>query len=183
MNAVPRPPGLAQFLVERLAPRTVREHLLGDLDEQFFANVSTFGIRVARRRYWRQAMATLWHWPLGSGPEPRPHAKNRESSMFSLLDDARFALRQLLRQPSYLGRLFRQEVGTTVRNYLTLVRLEHAAALIHDGVKIEAVALTVGYRSKKNFYEQFKRHFGTTPMLSVRHRAGTASREGQARQP
>jgi two-component system, response regulator YesN len=87
------------------------------------------------------------------------------------------------RQPSYLGRLFRQEVGTTVRSYLTLVRLEHAAALIHDGVKIEAVALTVGYRSKKNFYEQFKRHFGTTPMLSVRHPTGTANREGEERQP
>ena len=103
MNAVPRPPRLAQFLVEWCAPRPVREHLLGDLNEQFLANASTFSIKAARRRYWRQAMATLWHWPLGPGPEPQPHVKNRESSMFSLLDDARFAVRQLLRQPSYLA--------------------------------------------------------------------------------
>jgi PAS domain S-box-containing protein len=68
------------------------------------------------------------------------------------------------RQPAYLGRIFRQQVGSTVRDYLTRVRLEHAAELIHDGVKIEAVALSVGYRSKKNFYRQFKRHFGTTPL-------------------
>jgi hypothetical protein len=30
-------------------------------------------------------------------------------------------------------------------------------------MKIEAVALSVGYRSKKNFYRQFARHFGVTP--------------------
>jgi PAS domain-containing protein len=30
-------------------------------------------------------------------------------------------------------------------------------------VKVEAVALDLGYRSKKNFYRQFKRRFGMTP--------------------
>jgi AraC-like DNA-binding protein len=69
------------------------------------------------------------------------------------------------RQPAYLGRLFQQEVGASVRDHLTRVRLEHAAELIREGVKIEAVALSVGYRSKKNFYQRFKRHFGTTPVL------------------
>jgi two-component system response regulator YesN len=69
------------------------------------------------------------------------------------------------RQPAYLGRLFRQQVGSTARDYLTRVRLGHAAALIREGVKIEAVALSVGYRSKKNFYQQFRKHFGTTPVV------------------
>ncbi len=68
------------------------------------------------------------------------------------------------RQPAYLGRLFRQETGATVREYLTRVRLDRAAELIREGVKIEAVALLVGYRSKKNFYRQFKRYYGTTPV-------------------
>lgn len=76
------------------------------------------------------------------------------------------------RQPAYLGRLFRQEVGSTAHDYLTHVRLEHAKSLIRDGVKIEAVALSVGYRSKKNFYQQFKKRFGTTPVL---FRADTAA--------
>lgn len=79
------------------------------------------------------------------------------------------------RQPAYIGRLFRQEVGSTARDYLTHVRLEHAASLIRDGVKIEAVALSVGYRSKKNFYQQFRRHFGTTPLLFRTDSAGTES--------
>ena len=68
------------------------------------------------------------------------------------------------RQASYLGTVFRREQGVSVRQWLTHVRLEHAAELIRDGVKIEAVALLVGYRSKKNFYRQFKRRFATTPL-------------------
>ena len=48
------------------------------------------------------------------------------------------------RQPAYLGRVFQHEVGSSVRGYLTRVRLEHAAELVRDGIKIEAVALSVG---------------------------------------
>jgi YesN/AraC family two-component response regulator len=68
------------------------------------------------------------------------------------------------RQASYLGAVFRREAGVPVHEWLTRVRLDHATALIQDGVKIEAVALLVGYRSKKNFYRQFKRRFTTTPL-------------------
>jgi len=81
------------------------------------------------------------------------------------------------RQPAYLGRLFRQEVGASVREYLTRVRLGHAAELIGQGVKIEAVALSVGYRSKKNFYQRFKNQYGTTP-LPYRNRGATAAEPG-----
>lgn len=68
------------------------------------------------------------------------------------------------RQPAYLGRLFRQEVGSSFHDYLTLIRMRQAAKLIQDGVKVEAVALCVGYRSKKNFYQQFRKHYGTNPV-------------------
>ena len=79
------------------------------------------------------------------------------------------------RQPAYLGRLFRQETGSTVRDYLTRVRLQQAEALIRDGVKIEAVALSVGYRSKKNFYQQFRRQYKTTPVPFRRDLIRTAA--------
>jgi two-component system response regulator YesN len=69
----------------------------------------------------------------------------------------------LNRQSAYLGQLFRREVGMTVRQWVTRVRLQHATMMIRDGVKIEAVALSVGYRSKKNFYRQFRRQFAITP--------------------
>lgn len=70
---------------------------------------------------------------------------------------------ELHRQSAYLGGMFRRVVGMSVHQWLTTVRLDRASALIRDGVKVEAVSLLVGYRSKKNFYRQFKRRFGTTP--------------------
>jgi two-component system response regulator YesN len=71
---------------------------------------------------------------------------------------------ELHRQGAYLGAMFRREIGVPMRQWLTSVRLDHAATLIRDGVKVEAVSMLVGYRSKKNFYRQFKRRFGTTPV-------------------
>jgi AraC-like DNA-binding protein len=67
------------------------------------------------------------------------------------------------RQSAYLGRLFREEMGVTVHEYVTRKRMENGEAQVRAGVKIEAVALTLGYQSKKNFYRQFKRRFGSTP--------------------
>jgi transcriptional regulator GlxA family with amidase domain len=78
----------------------------------------------------------------------------------------------LNRQSAYLGQLFRKELGITVHQALTRVRLDHAARLIGEGVKIEAVALIVGYRSKKNFYRQFRRRFNTTPQQYARSLPG-----------
>jgi two-component system response regulator YesN len=67
------------------------------------------------------------------------------------------------RHPNYVGLVFHEQMGLTVRGYLTRFRLERAADLIARGDKIEAVSLCVGYRSKRNFYRQFKRCFGMTP--------------------
>jgi PAS domain S-box-containing protein len=71
--------------------------------------------------------------------------------------------RSLERQSAYLGKLFRNEIGVTVHEYITRARMMFGAAQVRSGVKIEAVALDLGYRSKKNFYRQFKRRFGMTP--------------------
>ena len=62
-----------------------------------------------------------------------------------------------------MARSFRTKLGVSVHGYVTQVRLEHAADPISSNIKVEAVALGVGYRSKKNFYRQFARHFGVTP--------------------
>src|SRR5260221_6493444 len=71
--------------------------------------------------------------------------------------------RAIGRQSSYLGRLFRDEIGVTVHEYVTRARMANGAVQVRSGVKIEAVALDLGYRSKKNFYRQFTRRFGMTP--------------------
>jgi len=67
------------------------------------------------------------------------------------------------RNPNYIGQLFRERMGITVRRYLTQCRMKNAADLILHGDKIEAVSMCVGYRSKRNFYHHFKQAYGMTP--------------------
>jgi len=63
-----------------------------------------------------------------------------------------------------LARQFRSEYGVSIHAFLTAQRLRAAALLLSDGqVKIEAVSLLVGYKSKKNFYAEFRRTTGLTP--------------------
>jgi AraC-like DNA-binding protein len=64
---------------------------------------------------------------------------------------------------SHAATTFRNETGVTLHRYLARVRIMNAAELIHKGEKVEAAMLLVGYRSKKNFYRQFKAALGVTP--------------------
>src|SRR6266542_908889 len=77
---------------------------------------------------------------------------------------------------SVLTRQFRSEYGTSVRAFLTAQRLRAAALLLAgEQAKVEAVSMVVGYRSKKNFYAEFRRSTGTTPaQFRSRCRTGIA---------
>jgi AraC-like DNA-binding protein len=86
-------------------------------------------------------------------------------------------------KPSVLGRIFETEVGVSVHEYLTRVRLSHAAYLVRSTMKIEVVALVVGYRSKKNFYRQFTRHFGVTPEAYRRRAVARSPEQGRGTTP
>ncbi len=99
MTPAPAPPRLAATLVGLVVRPPLAEHLLGDLEEQFHANVPRLGLHRARRRYWRQTIAMLWHRPdaPASSAEPAP----KESRMTAALHDLRFAARLLARRPSY----------------------------------------------------------------------------------
>jgi AraC-like DNA-binding protein len=67
------------------------------------------------------------------------------------------------REKGYAGAMFRQHVGCSVHQYVACVRIRRAADLVMAGWKIEAAMLTVGYKSKGNFYRQFATTFGVTP--------------------
>jgi transcriptional regulator GlxA family with amidase domain len=64
---------------------------------------------------------------------------------------------------STLTRAFRRDLGQTAHAYLVRIRMSRAEAGVRMGEKIEAVMLGVGFRSKRNFYRQFKARFGRTP--------------------
>lgn len=66
---------------------------------------------------------------------------------------------------AYINRLFKQETGKAVLDYLTDYRLNMAKKLLKDGVgKIYVVANMVGYTNLSHFRTLFVQRFGITPL-------------------
>ncbi len=64
----------------------------------------------------------------------------------------------------WLSHRFREVMGITFRNYLTLVRLERAKTLLTSGnVSITEIAQRVGFGDLPRFDKLFKRYTGVTP--------------------
>lgn len=62
-----------------------------------------------------------------------------------------------------LDRIFIQRFGLRFHEHLTTVRVRHGVDLVSGGMKVEAAAPAVGYKSKKDFYRAVKNHTGLTP--------------------
>lgn len=66
--------------------------------------------------------------------------------------------------PGYLSRLFKQEMGVTLSEYLLRIRIEKAASLLKEGrYKIGDVAGMVGYSTSSYFSVMFKKYTGFSP--------------------
>lgn len=65
---------------------------------------------------------------------------------------------------SYLGKLFREAYGLSVKDYITQIRLEAAAKnLTGSSMSIKRVMELSGYDNESNFYRLFKGFYGVTP--------------------
>lgn len=72
--------------------------------------------------------------------------------------------RRTYMHPSYLSRVFKRNMGMTFKAYLTSCRIERANELLHNGdLKVYDIAVQVGYRDVRHFYEVYKRGTGMTP--------------------
>jgi len=68
--------------------------------------------------------------------------------------------------PFYLSRLFSQEAGMTIQQYLRQIRMERAAELLRSGrCNVTEAALEVGYNSLSHFSATFHETFGCCPGL------------------
>lgn len=62
-----------------------------------------------------------------------------------------------------LQRSFLANAGVSVKEYHVRVRVAHALTLLKKGDKVEAVALEVGWKSKKDLYHAMARLLGLSP--------------------
>ncbi len=66
--------------------------------------------------------------------------------------------------PYYLSHIFKEQLGATVIDYLTRVRIEEAKKLLRrKGLSIVNVAERIGYRDSGYFSRVFKKNEGVTP--------------------
>lgn len=68
--------------------------------------------------------------------------------------------------PFYLSRLFSQEAGMTIQQFIRQIRMERAAELLRTGqCNVTEAAMTVGYNSLSHFSAAFHETFGCCPGL------------------
>lgn len=65
--------------------------------------------------------------------------------------------------PSYLSRVFKEDTGRCVVEYLNWVRVEHAKQLIREGAKLNELSKYSGFNSDTYFHTVFKNSTGKTP--------------------
>lgn len=67
--------------------------------------------------------------------------------------------------PSYLSKLFKQESGRSILDYLNTVRMEKAKELLRgdNDLNLDEIAMQVGYSGRITFTRLFKKYEGITP--------------------
>lgn len=63
----------------------------------------------------------------------------------------------------YLSKLFHREVGMTMKDYLTEVRMNRAKVFLESGYLVAETAVLCGYNDAFNFSRMYKRFFGESP--------------------
>ena len=64
---------------------------------------------------------------------------------------------------SYLHRLFKEKYGVSVKQYMTLVRMNRAKRLLESGKSVVETAYEAGYCNEFNFSKAFKQFYGVYP--------------------
>ncbi|MNI97083.1 Arabinose operon regulatory protein [compost metagenome] len=66
---------------------------------------------------------------------------------------------------SYVSRIFHQETGSRLVDYLTARRIKQACRLLSTtDLPVERIGITVGFPNASYFNQLFKKSLGTTPL-------------------
>lgn len=65
--------------------------------------------------------------------------------------------------PTYLSRVFKDETGQPLQDYIIGVKMERAKLLLSEGMPAGEVMLSVGYENYPHFSRAFKKYVGVSP--------------------
>ncbi len=66
--------------------------------------------------------------------------------------------------PNYLGRIFREETGTSFVDYVTALKLDKSVELlVNTALTIDEIAFSAGFNSSAYYIKRFKEKYGVTP--------------------
>ncbi len=71
--------------------------------------------------------------------------------------------------PRHLTRRFVEVFGEAPAKFAERIRLDHARTLLMKGLRIEAIATAVGFKSADSFRRAFERRFSVSPSTYCRH--------------
>ncbi|RED75723.1 response regulator transcription factor [Cohnella phaseoli] len=167
--------GYNEFEYARQAIRAgVTDFLLKPLDKsELFGLLDQFEKTKAERSEPREKSA-------GTASEPRAEiSRGLEQQVRKLLEreyNQVFDLRKLSEKvgfsPSYVSKMFRQQAGETITDYLNRLRTEKAKQFLvdHPDLKVYEVADLVGFTDNMYFQKIFKKLVGMTPKEYQRNR-------------
>jgi Response regulator containing CheY-like receiver domain and AraC-type DNA-binding domain len=72
--------------------------------------------------------------------------------------------KEVFLSPNYVRTIFKEKTGETILDYLTRIRMNHAAELLKDrSLKVREIAHRVSYENVSYFCSVFQKHKGSTP--------------------
>lgn len=175
------PPFSIQALENGLAPRVLTRAATQELSTIAggLANTSSADIRLTGLRWW---LARAWaHWQSAADTASRRLHPAVDRAAVLLQNDPLMPVRQLARQsglsPSRLAHVFKTEVGLTLQDYRTELKLDHVDHLVAQGKvrDLLAAALEAGFGSYSQFFRVFTAVRGMSPRDYYK---GIESRDG-----
>ncbi|PTW58760.1 AraC family transcriptional regulator [Breoghania corrubedonensis] len=107
------------------------------------------------------------------GHEPGMIRALRERIASGVTAGERLSLRDLAAErgfsPSYLIRSFARATGMTPHGYVVQCRIQLARDLMLDNVPAAEAALAAGFCDQAHMIRQFRRHYGVSPGVLIRH--------------
>lgn len=165
--------GFTEWLLEEI--NRIFGALLGEENRRTgYVNQEQFmqeWLHIASMENLQDRLLTLIEEKVNSVSEQMRHAENRPVRVVKQIVAERYmepvGLNEIAEvvklNPVYLSMLFKRETGTNFKDYLTVVRMEHAKRLLRNGETLNVVADAVGYKDVKYFSKLFKRTIGVNP--------------------